>query len=78
MACSSLPLSKSMLLLVMVRLSPVPPIELPICLPNPFGSRKYPETAFFTSSLLLSSQSTINNAIMAVTKSAYATFQAPP
>ena len=36
----------------------------------PVGSLKYPPTASWTCLLVFSSQSTMNNAIMAVTKSA--------
>ena len=45
-------------------------MELPIIFPDPVGSWKYPPTAFLTFSLLMSSHSTMNSAIMAVTKSA--------
>jgi len=50
--------------------SPFPVIVVPISEAVPFGSLKYPATAFLIFSLEFISQSTMNRDIIAVTKSA--------
>src|SRR5579863_1639981 len=78
MAFSSCCFSWSILSLLTLKLSPTPALSVPVLSALPDGSLKYPATASFTGLLLLSSHKTMNNAIIAVTKSAYATFHAPP
>ena len=53
-----------------VRFSPVPTWLEPTLLAVPEGSLKYPAIASLTGLLVFNNQSTINKAIMAVTKSA--------
>ena len=67
--CSS-SFSFGMLSLVRVKFSPDPIWLLPTFLEVPVGSLKYPPTATCICLLLFISQSTMNSAIMAVTKSA--------
>ena len=59
-----------MLSLLSRKLSPEPFWPLPTFLEVPVGSLKYPPTASLICLLLFNSQSTMNSAIMAVTKSA--------
>ena len=66
------------LVLSMVTLGPLPSMSVPIIFDVPRGSLKYPAIAFFTCGVEFNSHSTMNSDIIAVTKSAYATFHAPP
>src|SRR5207302_1255955 len=52
--------------------SPDPCMLLPTCFDVPVGSLKYPPTATCTCLLLFNNHNTMNSAIIAVTKSAYA------
>ena len=78
MASSIFFFSSGIFFSVSARLSLVPVWSDPVIVDLPRGSLKYPATACRTFSLVFISHSTMNSDIIAVTKSAYATFHAPP
>ena len=57
---------------------PCPAADVPVSFPGPDGLLKNELTAFLTLPSVFINHSTMKSAIIAVTKSAYATFHAPP